>query len=731
MLSPSRDLIQYPLPLDLPEIQELLFSEEYKDENLLKKSKDSKPYSRKDAENLADWLQEMHGRHLNKLDSIMESNGLVQEELLEAVENIYMMALKEAVKQIATHCLPRAAMIQKTIEILKYSWKKSPSVYQINMERQKRQHLQDIEQVRAECSASYNQLLEKYQESMRENAEYKREKELMQYGINVMRKSLIIPSSPEGPKSGKKVLIKTLQRNAYEIATQTDNIESDSSEDSSAEEVGDISKVPILTPAQIFSRQQTLVQEKRPEHLNHLKKHLELAGCSENFNSEDLYQYITKEFCDFYAWVDGFRLSSEYFLVKHSNSEKNLKEIPPDEPESPHSSTRRADEKKRSYKDSSKITVFKFKSNLTMAQHINENSPIDYILQYLSTQHPKKISRISTMTFRKLSIQATNYVNIAKAKGIEQFPSFAIMVYSEIFQKYSLKPIANRKFKELVACCIKHQADYKIQIFLRMLGGGEGVGLSTFSSAICKLCIKIYEFMASDKTGILVETNNGIEPTFYPTARAMECVRQIHEPYLTRQEIARVIKRIEELSKIDPDDINKLGLIEIHTFVVVAVEALQEYAQTVAEGVKFAAAVITDFNYLTWPEICVLTRNVCPRKEIREADKAALEFNSSEECEIEKLVGLCTQRGAMRIEEVERFFRKTPPQIEFLVQKIREINDNLEGVLGKCEGNIVTLSAEEWEGRLEDIRFGIRGKSAEKAYMLWELMFSEYNNISK
>ena len=192
-----------------------------------------------------------------------------------------------------------------------------------------------------------------------------------------------------------------------------------------------------------------------------------------------------------------------------------------------------------------------------------------------------------------------------------------------------------------------------------------------------------------------------------------------------------MIKRIEELSKIDPDDINKLGLIEIHTFVVVAVEALQEYAQTVAEGVKFAAAVITDFNYLTWPEICVLTRNVCPRKEIREADKAALEFNSSEECEIEKLVGLCTQRGAMRIEEVERFFRKTPPQIEFLVQKIREINDNLEGVLGKCEGNIVTLSAEEWEGRLEDIRFGIRGKSAEKAYMLWELMFSEYNNISK
>lgn len=719
----SSEKSQYELPVDLEGLRKISVSEEYKSENLLKRSKENKPYGRKDAENLIEWVDLMHSKFLFKLDSAMENNEILTDEETEKVELVYVTALKEITKQITTHCMPRAEVLKKAFEVLEYTWKRPQHRYQANMDSMAKSFSHEIDRIKSESHKHYNKLLIKNQDLVKQTDEQYRERELLQNEIHIIRKFINTVTLENDSKTTQMAL-----KNPVEVATQTENFDSETSEENS-DESGKVDEEPILTPFRIISRHQTMVQEKRPEHLKHLREHLELAGCTESFSGEELYQYITKDYCDFYAWVDGFRLATEFFKTKIERVVEN-KENEVNESECASPRLRKIEEKKRLFRET-KIINFEFKPNVTIAQYINENSPIDYILTYLSTQNLKKICKISCMAFRKLSIQVTNYINIARVKGIEQFPSFSIMVYTEIFQKYSLKPIANRKFKELVACCIKHSTDNKIQVFLRMLGGGQGVGLSTFSNVVCKMAIKIYEFMNSDKTGIILENYVSSDSMYYPTARAYECIRQMHEPYLTKHEILRLTRKVELLSKADPDDINKSGLIELHAFVIVAIEALQEYSDIVCEGVKLVTSVLTDFNYVTWEEINVIVRNICPKKELKESDKLSIVLDRNDECDIAEFTNFCIVKGILRLEDAQKFFKQPILRIDIIVDMVNAIKEDIEEKLEKCQGVIPIMSIDDWEGRLDDVVFGIRGKSATKAYMLWELLQSEYTYISK
>ena len=130
---------------------------------------------------------------------------------------------------------------------------------------------------------------------------------------------------------------------------------------------------------------------------------------------------------------------------------------------------------------------------------------------------------------------------------------------------------------------------------------------------------------------------------------------------------------------------------------------------------------------MTWAEVNVLVRNIHPKREITETDKQFIEFNDNEECEIEKYILFCKEKKLFRLDAVQKFFEKKNDSIEFILENIREINEKIENVLDACEGNILSLSLDDWEGKLEDVAFGIRGKSAEKAYQLWKLLFSEFS----
>ena len=507
--------------------------------------------------------------------------------------------------------------------------------------------------------------------------------------------------------------------NSKHVYVQTDEIESESSQDSSSEEEANAPQVP--SSDKILSRQNTKLMEKKAEQIILLKTRLQSYGCEENFDTEELHNYVSREFCDFYAWVDGFRVCHEYY---QSSSFKKSQENPIQDLPAPNEITLiqhpvRSEDKKRSIKDT-RQSPFKIKNNLTIAQHITENSPIDLILEHLASQSSNKIKKLTNMTYNKLSIQISNYLNLCLSKGLENFESFGIFVYTELFQKYSIKQFANRKFKSLVACCIKHLSSAKAHTFLRMLGGGKCIALSSFNHFECKLVMKLYEFMFNDKTGILADSGS-TETIYYPTIRALECIKQHFESLMPRAQISKLFKSIEEMSKTDPDLINSKGLIDIHGFVLASVQSYQDYIKEVFDSVKLAAKALNEEDCFTIGEIHLLIRNISKKKTI-----SALPFDSNSSIDLTEFCEFYLNKSILRPEEISAFFSGS---VEINVATVQDTKEQILLILPEIE-SFTTLSIDEWESKLDDVILWFKAKKIEKAEKLWTLLSSEFNFLT-
>ena len=732
VVSPIYDLSSYPLPAEINELQLLLKSEDYDIENIFKRTKTSRPYGRKDAVNLAIWLEEMHKKYLYKLDAIMETKDIVETELTETVEAIYLIALKESIKQIAVYCIERASMIHRIFEILGYTWKKSPDDLQRKIESIKLKNHQELARFKNKYNMKY-ELLEKTCEELKQKLEESnKEQELLKNETNILKKHINQMRSDNENRKYDRGLSRSYKKLTEEIGIQTDpEPETESSEESSSDEGPVPSIVDQVTITRMLTRQRSIAPDKRPENLLHLKKHIDLANCSGQFVIEDLYQYITSEYIDFYAWVDGFRLAAEVIQNKsksdeitgdssrktetidnNANNEAQLTEI-------------KVEEKKKTSKYSKKF--FKFKPNVTIAKQLAENSPNELILNELSEWSMKKIIKNSTLTSRKVSNQINYFINIARNQSFDQFPTFSIYVYGLLFQKYSLKHIVDRKFQELIASCIKNHEAIKVQIFLRMIGAGENAKLKNFSHTSSKMCIRLYDFMMSDKTGIMVECKNN---DFYPISRAYECIKQIFDPIFTRADMLKLKRKTESLLMTDPDEINKAGIIDLHSFILNAVEIYQEYTEKVYDGVINSAKVLTEFKYITWEEANVLVRNINPKKELKEQDRVIIEMNQTDEIELDNFQEFCVQKGVLRIEDFDRFFSRPHLNHHEIIEKIKEIKEILPDLLDTCEDIATTLSYDDWDGRFDDITIGLKGKSQDNAFKLWTLLYSEFQSLS-
>ena len=726
ILSPIKDLMPYPLPSDLECLKQIFESKEFKTENLLKTI--NKPYSRRDAENLNDWLNEMHLRHLSKVDTIIEAKEGISQELANKIELIYLTAFKESIKQTATHCQPRAQMLLKILDVLHYTWKKLPGEFNRKVEVIKEHYHHELNKQKTMNELHHNSLHGKLEEVSYKLEESLKEKELLQNEISILKKYLShMHSESDNKKPDSKFVLKvTLKPASFDKFVQTDKVVTESSEEISSDENPEYERRGDKGLGMFYSNQKTESLEKRHENINFLKKHLEIAKCTEEFNVEELYEYINKDFFDFYAWIDGFRLSSEYFLRKE---QQEIRENQENEKEYTTESTAiKTEEKKHHFKDHAKILSFRYKPRLTVVQYIIENSPVDYILDYVCGLSPNKINKISKMALRKLSAVITNFLHLSKIKDFESFSTFGVFIYSEIFQKYSIKQIANRKFKELVACCIKYSDFPKVRIFLQMLGGGKGIGLSNFRISVIKFCLKIYDFMESDKTGIMTENpHHDIE--LYPTVRAFECIKHHLEERLPHIQIHNLHKKIMEISTNDPSDINKLGLIDKNKFVLLAVETFHHYTEDTIKSVKFATSSLTEYNYITLQEASLLLRNISKVEINKEEDALKDEFSQTEECEIGKFAQFCVLKGYLKTEETSDFFTKTELKVDKVEEKIKEIKEEVPEMVKKLENVVDTIGVEDWDSKLDDVAIWLRGKYSEKALHLWQLLKSEYKYL--
>jgi hypothetical protein len=712
VLSPVNDLMPYPLPSDLGLLKALLESEEYKTDSLLKTI--SKPYSRKDAENLSEWLSEMHGKHLGKFEKMMEEAKNVSEEMMEMVETVYLTAFKELIKQTATNCYPRAQMLVKILKVLRFLWKKNPNeannkiaVIKENYQKELTRHMSMTDFQKASLYLQIEELHKSIEE-------HKKENELLVNEVNILKHYLSQIHAENRPKQIEKqfVLKVNLRPACFHKFVQTDKIEvqSSSSEENEVAESTD----PTNSGA-FYTRMHTDMLEKKNETIEYLKRQIEIAKCSEEFNAENLYEYINKEFYDCYAWMDGFRTSSQYFLKKETEEIR-------DQLENELKDAKINIEKKKQYGKSASL---RYKPTRTMAQYITENSPVDYILSYLFGLSPKKINKITTMTTKKLSTRISHYLNLTKTKDFESFSSYGVFIYSEVFQHYNIKHIANRKFKELVACCLKHSDDPKIKLFLLMLTGPRNIGLSGFSTTVVKFCIKVYEFMEHDKTGILIEDLSQ-HTDLYPTVRGLECIKHCLTEYLTETEVHSLAKSVMEMSRNDPEDINKLGLIDLHSFVLLIAERFNLYYEEAIKSVKIAVTALTEYSYLTFAEASLLLRNISKKNISKEFSELKNEFSETEGCDILHFAQICFSKGLLKHDETLEFFKNNTKNVDEIQKTIKTMAEELPSLLKSTENLIETLAEDEWNSKLDDVSIWLKGKHSEKAFSLFHLLHSEF-----
>jgi TolA-binding protein len=664
----------------------------------------------------------MQAHYLPGLSDLLENRSALDSQASEIIETIFVAAFKEAVKQTSSNCLPRAMMMLKIFETLAFVWKKSNSSVQRLVEEINSKKNKELEKIRENHEVVVRGLNLKIEEISSQVEKISKTKDLLENETMILRKHLL-QSSQSLEKSKNDRNPPQLRAKVFKsIYIQTDEIPSDSEDSSSEEEV----KVPQINNSEkVISRQNTKLIEKKTEQILYLKTKLQSFGCSNTFDPEALHGYISKEFCDFYAWVDGFRVASDYF--KTENFEKKVEEnviqdVPVSIPISLTQPLPRSEDKKRSLKENRQLT-FKLRNNMTVAQHITENSPIEYILEHLSQQSSNKIKKLTNMTYNKLSMQISNYMNLCLSKGLDSLESYPIFVYTEMFQKYSIKQFANRKFKSLAACCIKHSSSSKAQIFLRMIGGGQCISLASFNLFECKLILKFYEFMFNDKTGIISEAGS-IETIFYPTIRALECTKLL-EGLIPKHQIAKLNKSIEEMSKSDPELINSKGLIDIHAFILESIQSYQDYMQEVLDSIQLAAKSINEENCFTLGEVHLLIRNISKRKTPKKID-----LDSG--IDLDQLSSFCISKKLLKIEEVSNFFNE---KFEINIQTVQNTKEKISEILETLKNPektdpIITLTLDEWESKLDDVILWSKGKKSQKAEKLWKLLSSEFNFLT-
>ena len=702
----------------MAKLKTLINSDSFKSENLL--AKGQLPTSRKEAESLADWLEEMQNHYLPDLTELLENKWKLDSEATETIEVIFIAAFKEAIKQTSSNCLPRAMMMLKVFETLSFVWKKSnftvnKIVDELNVKRNK-----EIEKIKNDYEDVISGLNARIEEVLKEIEKVNKAKDLLENETIILKKHLIrVQQGPDKRLDRTPTVLMKKLSNSKHVYVQTDEIESESSQDSSSEE--EVNVPQVCSTDKILSRQNTKLMEKKAEQIILLKTKFQNYGCEQNFDTEELHNYISKEFCDFYAWIDGFRICHEYYQSSSfkKSQERPVEDLPVNNEITLIQHPVRSEDKKRSIKDT-RQSPFKIKHNLTIAQHITENSPVDFILEHLASQSSNKIKKLTNMTYNKLSIQISNYFNICLSKGLDNFESFGIFVYTELFQKYSIKQFANRKFKSLVACCIKHSSSAKAQTFLRMLGGGKCISLSSFNHFECKLVMKLYEFMFNDKTGILTDSGS-TETIYYPTIRALECIKQHFENLMPRAQLSKLFKSIEELSKTDPDLINSKGLIDIHCFVLTSVQSYQDYIKEIFDSVKLAAKALNEEDCFTIGEIHLLIRNISKKKSI-----STLPFDPNNSIDLTEFCEFCLNKSILRPEEISAFFNN-PAEIN--IANVQDTKEQISLILPKLEV-LTTLSLDEWESKLDDVTLWFKAKKIEKAEKLWTLLSSEFNYLT-
>lgn len=697
----------------------------------LNENKARNPTSLKETENVEKWLNEMTKSHLPELENVLESDSAPDNMFVDKVESIYFLAMNELLKQVSVQCKSRAELLKFVIHTLATVWKKYPDYLVQVIHKEKEKKLNDLET----ANLTYKVQMGKLNETIKklEGKVQDLSKELQENQGEIAKlKEYITSASWEYEEflifKAKRMKMESIgcQTELLEESSSNESLES-SSDDSSLSDSSLLNlKVPNIKYDSESSHCSDNVEETEKQLRSQLKNFLDTIDPPNKTDISVLVEQALSHSKDCESWLIGFKTGLSL------SSKHNLNIPLPDNSNIEDSSIQRKSKISLTVNTKYKPTQLIRKTNTS--RNLNDSSvltPRDInsvagVIANITSQPFSKLAKQSKISQKKVSDHVYYYINTAILKKYSKNSKFSEFIFLKFIEKYNIKGLAERKFQELVTGCLLYSAENpKFSWFLRALHAGKSQDLPDLSLEGCEMFIKLYEFMLQSRIGVMPESSNFTNSRFFPYLRALECIRCKFENILNKQDFSGLFEQVGKIVVSDPNSINKPGLVEIDKFVDISMDYYEKFIQKIKNGASLCTKVMTEYHFLTKGEICVILRHFCPHKYLQVLK--ALPLDDQGLIDKEEFIEYCIGFGVLSSQVVSEFFAGYEKNVKGILEYL-ESNETQILLLSKTHEE--TLSTEEWESKIFELKIKLKCQDLTKYLQLWHILKKEINFLS-
>lgn len=372
---------------------------------------------------------------------------------------------------------------------------------------------------------------------------------------------------------------------------------------------------------------------------------------------------------------------------------------------------------RKRFREITKFNEFHFHSR--SYQFVKKANPATKIIEtFLKKRidHITKRAKMSKrMAFRLLSSIYSSFPSKSRDTLLVEH------LYDEFQQKYSVKSVCEKKLKEFLAALLKFSSCKRSQTFLKLTGISSKLGIRPYSSYTIPIYMQSLNFILNSKLGIVIAVDDTADQIMIPVVRAIECAKEIFEGKLEKNQVTKLVSRLEFNSLKDPKKINMAGLIENELALEIICETFEDYHKAVLEGLELVTGAVRfreDASVLGKNEFSMMTRLISPGKYKDE------EIEESGFWTMDEVVAKCLDKNLLGIDEVRNFVYKEEKLVgEKDMQQ--EIVFLIESLLKNDRKVLRGFNVETWVGKLEVLLQGIQTRDILESFIAWRLYFNE------
>ncbi|CAG9327564.1 unnamed protein product [Blepharisma stoltei] len=414
-------------------------------------------------------------------------------------------------------------------------------------------------------------------------------------------------------------------------------------------------------------------------------------------------------------------------------------------------------ETRKNKRATTKIMEFTFNKREPKTQADKKIHMGPKLLEHFLSKSLERIKNFGKIS-RKMLTKNLSYIYscaIAKLKTGELMDSLAEFAYDELFGKYGLKKVADKKYLEIVSTALKYPDSIKISTFARLMGIGSKIDLIDFSRP--KLSFIFYISSISNifksKAGIIVGYDDSSEYQMIPSIRATECIKEKFNDLTSQSQIQRIIAAVEKLSQPDPKKVNKSGVIDQDVLLEIMLSEYEIYQSGIVSALNVifdGLSVANKVVYINKADLVLITRYISPHKisllvnkdeNNKETYSQALvnlcqndEEEEDEEVHIDKVINFCIEKTICSPNDLENYVGGEVTRNRlfnfFEDSKNENMNILMKILKNKAAFGMSSSFERSWIERIQYFSDQINKKQPKALYCAWKLITDELARLN-